>query len=440
MSSNIAYQLSYTLDGQQSTMLLDTINDNRVSASSTLTTRPLVSGDKISDHIYREPVSVTITGTFAINGGTRMTMSANSKLINIEKLFERLKNEGVICTLVKLSTTDKIARFVTRDNMVLSSITWTEKINSLDFEFEFRQILTEEAAKILAVDIKNEVPKINEGTPSGTKIEQDSSDDNLPKIIEDETPAQQPTVAAEQVQWYGYEEIITSSINCLLENECMTKDFYKLIQGMTYQEFTQYNMSVTNAKELVSAIKKTSSQYDGTTFWKSLGDRLSSAKKQVFYVALFKSNKEKIMQKFADFINQIIAQVHKIKSNISGYLFNVLSTAPTTMYLDDTYTVKIFYNNLDKTYGFEVYRGSLTSVKIAGIGGGIGRIERVFLTRYEAPIFKLADGRSVYLETIPPASGGRGGGQTFTLYVLDKEINYYLDQISEIIDRTVMGE
>lgn len=58
-------------------------------------------------------------------------------------MFEDIKNKGVLCTItkIKIVDSDHTPQFTVRENMVLQSITWTEKINSLGFIFTFREAL-----------------------------------------------------------------------------------------------------------------------------------------------------------------------------------------------------------------------------------------------------------------------------------------------------------
>lgn len=188
MGAGIAYKISFTLDNQDTSIMLDTINDVSVASSSRLTRHPIVNGDIIADHMYKEAITVRLNGSFSLNGGTLVNINTSgSTLSNIQKLFERLKNEGIICTLMKITTdATQNLRFLQRANMVLSDISWTEKINSMNFDFTFTQVLTNTGAVISQNSMnltefedgeEYSVENIGNGTPAGTEIVQDLSDD-----------------------------------------------------------------------------------------------------------------------------------------------------------------------------------------------------------------------------------------------------------------------
>ena len=146
MSGQVACSISFRLDDKNQTILIDTIEDVDISLSSTITTHPVANGDLIADHMYKEPLSLTLKGAFGINSGTRFTTySGPQSLGYIQKLFERIKNEAVICKVMKLDNTlgpqYPSGRFLVRNNLVLSQISWTEGINTLGFSFTFTEIM-----------------------------------------------------------------------------------------------------------------------------------------------------------------------------------------------------------------------------------------------------------------------------------------------------------
>ena len=127
------------------TFLLDTIKDTTVVSSSQISSVPMASGEIISDHKYEEPITVTLTGTISLTSFNKLSPFSNSfeTLQAVESIFEMIKKSGDLCTLVKVNideTGNKRATFAKRTNMVLQSINWTERINTLDFTFTFQQI------------------------------------------------------------------------------------------------------------------------------------------------------------------------------------------------------------------------------------------------------------------------------------------------------------
>lgn len=126
------------------TIILDTVNDTQITASSTVTEHPTVNGTPMADHMYKNPIDLTLNGTFSLNGKKAILIDkAGKSLARVEKIFEDIKNNGILCTISKIKITkeDSTPQFTVRDNMVLQSITWVEKINSLGFTFNFREAL-----------------------------------------------------------------------------------------------------------------------------------------------------------------------------------------------------------------------------------------------------------------------------------------------------------
>lgn len=126
------------------TIILDTVNDTNISASSTVTEHPTVKGTPMADHMYKNPIDLTLNGTFSLNGKKGIVIDkAGKSLARVERIFEDIKDKGIICTISKIRILDKdhTPQFTVRENMVLQSINWVEKINSLGFTFNFREAL-----------------------------------------------------------------------------------------------------------------------------------------------------------------------------------------------------------------------------------------------------------------------------------------------------------
>lgn len=129
---------------------LDFVSSVRISASSNITTYPIITGDIISDHKYDEPKNVEISGKFGLNG--KFASSDNptfafsgdksSRLKNIEDYFFALRKYGKFITLI--SSLDGNSRFSTIDNLVISNLSFTRNFNTLDFNLTLKEIYTYE--------------------------------------------------------------------------------------------------------------------------------------------------------------------------------------------------------------------------------------------------------------------------------------------------------
>lgn len=145
VSSSEEYRLVMCtiLDNTQYYFEFDTISEVSISTDSELTTHPLVTGDILADHMYRNPAKMTVRGKFSLQGHKRYNyQGGGNRLSNIETIFERIKNEGILSKLITIKGKElESLRFKERDRMALTSISWTENINSLEFTFQFNEVL-----------------------------------------------------------------------------------------------------------------------------------------------------------------------------------------------------------------------------------------------------------------------------------------------------------
>ena len=138
MSADYAVKISYTLDGTASSVILEAVDSTQINMSSQVTSHPISNGREVSDHMIIEPISISIRGVFAPNGQS----GSISSMYSFQTLFERLKNEAVICKVVKMKTsTNGGVLFKSRSNMVLQDISWTENITSLSYSFSFKEVI-----------------------------------------------------------------------------------------------------------------------------------------------------------------------------------------------------------------------------------------------------------------------------------------------------------
>ena len=135
-------------DKERTSFILDTVDDTSIDSSSSITMHPVVSGDMIADHMYNDPDTMQVRGSFSLNGSKGIVVDGSgSRLANFEDVFEDIKSRGVMCDIVKVhipnnDLTNQQPRFKLRQNMVLTSISFVEKINSVNFTFNFKQALT----------------------------------------------------------------------------------------------------------------------------------------------------------------------------------------------------------------------------------------------------------------------------------------------------------
>lgn len=140
-------------------LILDTQEPKNVTVEAQIASQPLQDGDTMSDHMYRMPVTVTLTGSFSLNGknwndDSYNFVSMGDRLTNIQEAFERISNEGILCTLTTINEDDlsynsgkyelKLNaknRYKIRKNMALKSISWIENQNSVKYTFTFHEVI-----------------------------------------------------------------------------------------------------------------------------------------------------------------------------------------------------------------------------------------------------------------------------------------------------------
>lgn len=163
-NSNMTLSELEKVDSDNEPIEFDVVSNVNVESSSNVTTYPLVNGDTVADHMIRQPVTMTISGTYSMYGNKPTPFKGeDDRLTNIEKFFERLKDEGVMCSIVTIDRgSNSKQRFKARNNVVLTRISWTESQASLSFSFTLTEVLTVE---------------LND-------IEIDYTDENLPAITD----------------------------------------------------------------------------------------------------------------------------------------------------------------------------------------------------------------------------------------------------------------
>ena len=132
-------ELKYSDEGlilgyERKQIYLDQVDNITINATSDLTTHPMLNGDLVSDHIIKKPITVSFGGTFSTNGSTK------SDLIQKQTLFENIKNNGWFCHISKINRNTNKPCFIKRNNLVLTSIQWTEGINYVTYSFTFSQV------------------------------------------------------------------------------------------------------------------------------------------------------------------------------------------------------------------------------------------------------------------------------------------------------------
>lgn len=165
-NTNMTIEELNKVDSDNSPIEFDIVNSMNVESSSRVTTYPMVNGDTVADHMIREPVSISLSGVYSMYGNKPTSFKGeNDRLTNIEALFERIKNEGVMCSIVTMDRgSNSKQRYKARKNMVLTRISWTESQASLSFSFSFTEALTVELDDIQVDYTDENLPAITDAT------------------------------------------------------------------------------------------------------------------------------------------------------------------------------------------------------------------------------------------------------------------------------------
>lgn len=173
----MAYRIfiAATINGNKCYFDLDTCTERSLTSNATIPQYPVESGVTISDHMYRNPRTLNLTGTFSLNrasttncytlanitnnqgidsdawaawfereGSDLKRLSADDRMTAVQTLFEWIQAKGVLCDIYmsdRSSTVEK-TRFKSRHNMALQNISWKENYNSMSYTFTFTEIIS----------------------------------------------------------------------------------------------------------------------------------------------------------------------------------------------------------------------------------------------------------------------------------------------------------
>ena len=181
MSNDYRVVVGAKLNGILCYFDLDICTERAVTSSATIPQFPVQDGVTISDHMYRNPRALSLTGRFSLAGknnsegnnlytraaitsvaksgekswdkwfeedaGELKDLSADNRLEAVQKVFEYIQAKGILCTVMMCQAQPDggKTRFKVRDNMALASIRWSEQYNSMSFTLDFTEVITVDA-------------------------------------------------------------------------------------------------------------------------------------------------------------------------------------------------------------------------------------------------------------------------------------------------------
>lgn len=346
--SDFACVINFRFNGEDAqSMVLDTIDDVDVSGRATVTTQPMVNGDEVSDHMFKHAKTMTISGIFSMAGSKGILVDKNEiKLADFEKLFERIQNEAVLCNIYKVSVkNEKDIRFVQRNNMVLESFSWREKINSVGFTLNFRQVLMSNIVEF-DVDTDDEfLPNVSEPATlsfTNTLIDWNKIDASICDILEKES-----------LWTTEFKNYINSLGDAALAALLPAAAAAVLIAVMVALNTNPIGWVITAAALVVTAV---------VLFFKTLINGINEAKRRRKYAIktfeYYKNNDKKNAQeleRFADFISEIHKEFNSIDSLL--HIYQVSENVPQEAMVsvgDDYYVFTFTKNNINNKYSLNI--------------------------------------------------------------------------------------
>ncbi len=325
-------------------LLFDIVNDKKVTSSSTTCSYPLQDGDTMTDHMFRNPDTLNLSGSFSLNGKNWNSDSYGfegngDRLTRIQNVFEKIKSQGYLCDVLTLESDSENnintenARFKSRKNMALISCSWVEKQNSMSFAFEFKEVIMVETQTIQPL---NESERIDNGLPS----------------IEEPIGSSLGTVLAKTGQ---LKEIVIKSLN---ENGYIDNDFvahikmyfndFALPGGVTAFVAALLIKIVLKVNAITTTLLATAASTTGATIAASsvvapvgtivaitiIGAVILIAGISKYIAAIKQRERQKIafklvngstnpdLNRLTNFLDDIEVEVNKVNSNLSIYTIN----------------------------------------------------------------------------------------------------------------------
>lgn len=343
--SDFAVVIKYQFEGEQvNSVVLDAVQDVGVNSNTTITTQPIVNGDEISDHQFKEPKTLSIRGTCSLNGSQATIIDGSgSKLANFEELFERIQSEGIACDIFKIKiNNEKDIRFLQRTNMVLESISWNERINSIDFTLNFRQVIV---ADVVSYEV-------------------DLADKYLPKITEPNTLSFTNTL----LDW---EQIDATIIKIMEEQELISEDFKNFVSSSDIAKFAIGVGGGIAIGLIAAALNTTPVGWVITAgvlvvagFYyliKGIRDAIKRAKDLKKYAVQrfeYYNNPEKDeaeVKRFIEFIDGLESEIRKIDNAIHIYQISINEPQEALISIGSEYYIFTFtQNNINGKYSLNI--------------------------------------------------------------------------------------
>ena len=394
---------------------LENVSDSQIAKNITITTHPIVSGEEIADHYYKEPITMTINGVISLNGSKSevlegSTVRGNPRMLRrFEEVFERVQNDGHLCDIVKIQRGESGSyRFSKRENMVLTAVTWTEGINTLGFNMTFRQAL------IVDQTIFEDDNRIDTG-----KTDRDNNntltDETLPNVnVPDKT-----SFAREIVDWDVIEAQIVASLymsgaipdefyNSVISASPPTAEeleYVTNVKGVTLADVTkaisifQQSKSYLRENNLFGLGKQRVGSY-----FKTIGSEAGLLKStatwrqfdyKFFGGTIYSKKAGRFIKKLDEYLRQLSSPYEIYQFAQSGEQ-DVLATIG-----NENFIFRVRNNNVNGSYGITILKGQTSAAENPVSVGGISDIRGAISTYVQATnsnaLLRTGSGQYIHL-------------------------------------------
>lgn len=340
-----------------------------VKSNVELTSFPTMSGFNISDHIFRQPIEVSMKGKFAQNGVKAFGWNGTDRLTKVQEEFETAQRAGIKFNIVIMHGNDvndeSSQRYLPRHNMVLTSIGWSQQQDIIDFSFDFKEAIS--------------------GSYRMSVIQKDLSDPNLPEI----TDLEAASLVGELI---STDDVISMTIDIMKSLGIVNDGTFWACVGLSAAGYTVFG--TTAALLITIAATSTSIPFVGWVVGigcaiaagiTSVVSAIEAAQRaayidklrtlgHVFLVeeGMTEEEKTKIAEDFVSFLNKVKDNVEQSLSDISVYRIANTNRQECMLNMNGNYYVnQIEKNDDDLTFRIKtLYLGSdeiASKSKITGL-------------------------------------------------------------------------
>ena len=379
-------------------LILDNIDDRQVQANAQIASQPMQSGDTISDHMYRLPVTYTVNGTFSLNGMNWNDISYDfmkegDRLTNIQHVFERIKDEGILCTLITIDTdalpsysstgnnqvdNNKVVnasiRFKKRERMALQSITWVEGQNTLKFTFQFYQIIMVQAQEYVnlaeAERLELGLPCVSNpvGSSLGTVLADNGAlAQTVTKAIYDSGYIENDFLHYSVEILQGMKDVIIARAVILVASAVLVGTVWAVsVIGVGAALTSSIAAIFPVGTVIVAAVAIVAAV--GYAIW-SIFNRHKNEEKKRKAFKLVNGSAEQDTNRLLNFLDDIEVEVNKVNSNVTIYSIQEDKAHQVLLNIAGNYYVINFEQNNTNDYGWYANITDMAGEPISGYRG-----------------------------------------------------------------------